>query len=262
MLQAPKSLALEMKSGDIYIADALNSRIQVFDRNLDYSFHFPTQDFKYPWGICIKDYLVFTTQKNDNKIKIFHLDGTYITGRENSESMVKYNAEEPMGIAVDYDNSTFICDSGNRRILVLQPTLPIVTDLQIGDVVPVDVKMHRHHLVVLTTNNLTSGNVGCHCSIKILFRSGEFFKEIKLSEVISKSPQFLAIDRFDNLFVTSPELGGSNISRTGVIYIYGWDGKLIKKLANLFKNIKGIAVDKNCNIINVCEIDVGRLKIL
>ena len=60
-LNRPRSLAIHHKTGNIYIADADNHRVQVFSCNGDYLFMF-SEKMNAPLGICISQNKVFVTQ--------------------------------------------------------------------------------------------------------------------------------------------------------------------------------------------------------
>ena len=250
--QAPKSLVLEEISENIYIADALNSRIQVFDKELNHSFLFTGDNsphnkvIKYPWGICINHSLVFVTEKDGHKLKIFHIDGYFITVLSSSHSQVTTKLLNPMGIAVDRDNTTYVCDTGHNRVLVLLPSLPLVGEIKVKN--PVDAKLHKEQLLVMEDNR-----------VKITFftKTGEF---VRILELDMKCSEFLAIDHFDNLLITNGDFPSNSGNRYGCIDVISWEGELIHRISGLFKNIKGIAIDKDGSIVNVCELEGMRLK--
>ena len=60
-LKNPRSLAIDYKTGNIYIADSINHRVQVFGINGDYFFMF-SEKMNKPFGICISQNNVFVTQ--------------------------------------------------------------------------------------------------------------------------------------------------------------------------------------------------------
>ena len=250
---APKSLAIEEVSENIYIADALNGRIQVFDKELNHSFLFTkttsphNKSINYPWGVSINGLLVFVTEKDGNRMKIFHLDGYFITVLQNSEMQPDTNLQTPKGIAVDRDNTTYLCDSGHKRVLVLLPVLPLVDQIKFESS-PIDVKLHKEHLLVLEENTI---------KVTFLTKTG---KSLRILELDMESPEFLAVDPFDNLLIAIGDTKYSVGNRYGCIAVISWEGKLIHEINNLFKNIKGLAIDKDGSIINVCELEGMRLK--
>ena len=245
---APKSLALEEVSENIYIADALNSRVQVFDKDLNFSFQIQgnhKSTLVYPWGVSINDSLVFVTSRGRNRIHIFHLDGYFITelsGPTGTEFL------EPRGIAVDRDNTVYMC-SAQKRVLVRLTVLPLVKVLRISNY-PVDVKLHKEYFIVLEQDTT---------KITFFTKTDEYVRSFEMD---IRDPEFLAVDHFDNLLITSRDSKFSKGNRFGHISVVSWEGELICYITGLFKNIKGIAIDKSGNIVNVCELEQMRLKIL
>ena len=60
-LNYPRCMSIHYKSGNIYIADEYNHRVQVFSYNGDYLFMF-SEKMECPKGICVFQNAVFVTQ--------------------------------------------------------------------------------------------------------------------------------------------------------------------------------------------------------
>ena len=60
-LNSPRSIAIHYKTGNIYIADTDNNRVQVVRYNGEYVFMF-SEKMNSPTGICISQNRVFVTQ--------------------------------------------------------------------------------------------------------------------------------------------------------------------------------------------------------
>ena len=60
-LNNPRCMSIHYKTGNIYIADDYNHRVQVFSYNGDYLFMF-SEKMNYPVGICVFQNTVFVTQ--------------------------------------------------------------------------------------------------------------------------------------------------------------------------------------------------------
>ena len=108
-LNRPRSLAIHYKTGNIYIADADNHRVQVFSCNGDYLFMF-SEKMNAPLGICISQNKVFVTQSTGHCINMYELEGKLIksVGSEgNGEAQFKH----PNGLDVsDKNNNIYVCD--------------------------------------------------------------------------------------------------------------------------------------------------------
>ena len=60
-LNNPRCMSIHYKTGNIYIADEGNHRVQVFSYNGDYLFMF-SEKMNHPVGICVFQNTVFVTQ--------------------------------------------------------------------------------------------------------------------------------------------------------------------------------------------------------
>ena len=67
-------MSIHYKTGNIYIADMSNNRVQVFSCNGDYLFMF-SEKMSHPVGICILRYTVFVTQNSSNCVNMYELEG-------------------------------------------------------------------------------------------------------------------------------------------------------------------------------------------
>lgn len=256
-LQAPKTLALDDQTGYIYIADSGNNRIQIFDRDLNHCFKLSgckssyNREMKYPWGVCIRNSLLFVTEKLGNILKIFELDGTFITCNVTTGTGCTVNFNSPLGVAVDEDNTTYVCDKGTNGMMVLTAGMPSVTRMQ-TESTPMDVKLHKEYVLVLLEAE----------GIKVAFYSkyGDFVRNVKVDAV--HTPCFLATDHFDNLLIACQDSREKQKINIGSIVIHSWRGQRIHKIHSLFKNIRGLAVDRDGRIINTCESMKSRIMIL
>ena len=71
-LNGPDEVAIHYKTGNIYIADSNNHRVQVFRYNGDYLFMF-SENMNLPAGICIFQNKVFVTQYTGHRINMYEL---------------------------------------------------------------------------------------------------------------------------------------------------------------------------------------------
>ncbi|KAI6658881.1 hypothetical protein LOD99_10938, partial [Oopsacas minuta] len=148
-LSRPKGIAIHYQTGDIYIADYCNDRVQVFSCNGDYLFMF-SEKMNNPVGICISQNKVFVTQSYDNCINKYELEGKLIKSvgsKGNGEA--QFNS--PRGLDVsDRNSNVYVCDCYNYRVQILTQELKFHSMLGIDLFKhPCDVKVTRDRVLVL-----------------------------------------------------------------------------------------------------------------
>ena len=122
-LMNTRGLCIEPVSGNIYVVERGNSRIQVFSpEGVHEFFIYPNQGRVDVWGICIMDGMVYVSDYHGGRLLVFTLDGDIISvfgkGFNNgSRKLVKMG--QPMNIAVNKDGDIYVCEFGSSRILVL-----------------------------------------------------------------------------------------------------------------------------------------------
>ena len=108
-LNNPYGIAIHYKTGNIYIADSGNHRVQVFTCNGDYLFKF-SEKMNLPVGICISQNKVLVTQFAGHCINMYELEGKLIMS-VGSEGNGKAQFKHPFGLDVsDVNNNIYVCD--------------------------------------------------------------------------------------------------------------------------------------------------------
>ena len=121
-LNRPRSIAIHYKTGNIYVADRGNHRVQVFSCNGDYLFMF-SRRMNVPMGICISQNKVFVTQHSGHCINMYELEGKLIKSvGSKGNGRAQFNA--PLGLDIsDRNNNIYVCDFYNHRIEILTEEL-------------------------------------------------------------------------------------------------------------------------------------------
>ena len=144
----PHSIAIDSVTNYIYICDAGNDRVQVFDESLEFLFSF-CEEMHSPFGICIHLSNVYVTQFDANSLSVYSPEGRYIqsVGREGKKELEFY---WPRGVAVSkVNNLIYICDCRNNRVQCLN--LNLTFHSFISEVTkPRDIKLTSRDVVVLT----------------------------------------------------------------------------------------------------------------
>ena len=121
-------LKIPDNSGNVYIVDYGNDRVQKFSNDGTYLMQWGTKgvtngEFQGPSGLSIdSNDNIYVTDKNNNRVQVFTSDGQYITqfgGADAGEGQLL----DPEGVGVDKESGTvYVADTGNSRIVVFKPT--------------------------------------------------------------------------------------------------------------------------------------------
>ena len=243
-LNNPRCLAIHYETGNIYIVDRDNYRVQVFSCNGDYLFMF-SEKMNVPVGICISQNTVFVTQWSGNRINMYDLEGKLIKS-VGSEGNGKARFKHPIGLDVsDKNNNIYVCDSDNNRIQILTEELKYHSMLGIGLLVfPRDVKVTRDRVLVL------DGSDTC----MFVFNSNHVLTNRLITRGVGKQtndPCRFDIDREYNIIISD--------YMNHCVYVFNQEGEQIHKFGKEGQGIGkfyhpfGIALDNTGRIIVVCH---------
>ncbi len=244
-LNWPRSIAIEPKSLNIFIANYKNNRVEVFSPNGKFLFNFGgSSDFVKlynPHGVCIlKDRVYVVELRSNGRLICFSLNGKYLMQCKKTFQL----------------SGRLTCDPEADRIYVVNENdyIPVLTSEfgLLGNFADTqfccacDLKIHLNEVFVM--------DKASPC-VHVFSKGGIFKRNIPISrgpknkQVIN--PQTFAIDHF-GYFVMS----GSN---SHCIFIFSPSGKLVKKIGSKGNNPgtfvypHGIATDSAGRIISVCE---------
>ena len=247
----PSSMSIHYKSGNIYIAEQNNHRVQVFSNNGDYLFMF-SEKMNHPRGICVFQNTVFVTQYIGDCVNMYKLEGKLMksVGRcGNGEA--QFNL--PLGIDVsDRNHNIYVCDCFNNRVQILTEELKYHSMLGIGlFTYPCDIKVTLDRVLVLDENDPCMFIFNSeHLLINRIITSG--------SGKQTYNPYSFDIDRDYNIMMSD----WSN----HCVYVFNKEGEQIHKFGKLGQGIGefyrpyGIVLDNTGRIIVVCEKDTNCLQ--
>jgi DNA-binding beta-propeller fold protein YncE len=115
--QRPSAVLIE--NDEVFVADAVNNRVQVFAKNGDFIRSITTSPRMYlPYDVKLgpKGNL-YVVEYGNNRIDKLTSDGELLA----SYTMEKDGFKTPWGLAVDSKGRVFVADTGNRRIVILTP---------------------------------------------------------------------------------------------------------------------------------------------
>ena len=250
-LNYPRCMSIHYKSGNIYIADEDNHRVQVFSYNGDYLFMF-SEKMNDPRGICVFQNTVFVTQSNCSCVNMYELEGKLIKSvgsYGNGESQFNH----PYGIDVsDRNHNIYVCDCYNNRVQILTEELKYHSMLGIGLFTnPCDIKVTRDRVLVLDMSDPCMFIFNSeHLLINRIITRG--------SGKLTSSPRSFDIDRDYNIMMSDYS--------NDCVYVFNKEGEQIHKFGKRGQGIGefcspwGIVLDNTGRIIVVCCKDTNCLQ--
>ena len=248
-LNKPSCMCIDYETGNIYIADEGNHRVQAFSSNGDHLFMF-SDKMNAPRGICISQNKVFVTQARGNCINVYELRGKLIKSVGGNEENGIPQFKNPQGLDIsDRNNNIFVCDTDNYRIQILTEELKFHSLLGLGILSkPRDVKVTRDRVMVLDHSDL--------CTSMVIFNSDNVLTNRLMiaSRTDSKQPDgrhCFDIDREYNIIMSNyNEHCVCVFNREGEqIHSFGKEGQLI----GFFYKPYGVILDNKGRIIVVCQ---------
>ena len=242
-LNRPRSIAIHYKTGNIYIANLGNHRVQVFSCNGNYLFMFSGK-MNGPVGICISQNTVFVTQWGGHCINMYELEGKLIKS-VGSEGNGEAQFNHPSGLDIsDRNNNIYVCDCFNHRIEILTEELKYHSMLGIDLLkLPLDVKVIRDRVLVL------DGSDPC----MFVFNSDHVLTNRLITRGVGKQtnhPCRFDIDREYNIIMSD--------YFNHCVYVFNQEGEQIHKFGKEGQGIGefyqpyGIALDNTGRIVVVC----------
>ena len=250
-LNYPRSLAIHYETGNIYIADKENHRVQVFSCNGDYLFMF-SEKINGPIGICVSQNRVFVTQSISHCINMYELEGKLIKS-VGSEGNGEAQFNHPFGLDVsDRTNNIYVCDRDNNRIQILTEELKYHSMLGIDLLkYPLDVKVTRDRVLVLAESD----------PCMFVFDSDHVLTNRLITRGDGRqtnNPLCFDIDREYNIIMSD--------YWKHCVFVFNQEGEQIHKFGKGGQGIGefyypwGIALDNTGHIIVVCEKDTNCLQ--
>ena len=229
-LNYPSGLTLH-RNVSIHIADTFNSIIQIFSTAGKFVVEFGKEQLYRPYSIAFNNEWVFVSDWNLDAVFKFQIRNNKFVCRS-AKGELKY----PLGITVNTNGEVLVADCHNNRIAVLNSELKLVRKIGKDKLVcPRDVKINKNNIFVADNNEINN--------IHIFTESGDRIRSfIKLDK--GTGLVYLFFDLYNNIIVSD--------NRSKSIQIYKINGEFIHKI--VCKDYpRGIAVDKNNNIICVCN---------
>ena len=234
----PSGMAINPENSAIYICDAGNNRIQVYNKSFEFVFQF-SDKMNVPNGICIKHNKIYVTQFDSHCLNVYSAEGKYLNsvGVKGKEEL-QFNSPRRLDVSTD-KNRIYIADSNNNRVQCLN--LDLKFESFIEDILRAfDVKLTSDEIIVLSLRN--------PC-VSLYTYSHQLIREIIPTGVGNPLliPNSLTLDSSSIILITD--------MNAHCVCVYSFGGELIhrfgregKKRGDFIKP-RGIAIDVEGRII-------------
>ena len=237
----PFGVAVHYQTGNIFVVDQNNRRVQVFDKYRKYLYKFVDRDGagKMNTGRCIAFYQnkVFVSQNGAGCLLVYDLNGTFlkqIGTLGNGEGQLS----SPNGIAINESNGDiFVCDYSNNRVQIFSKDFLFKSQFGKGILeYPSDIKLTNEYIYVLNYTNpfLYSFNYNLTQVQNAVLNS--------ISKHL-KQPWSFCIDGAGNFIISDY---GQN-----AIVLFNQEGDLVHKITDSIQKPFGVTLDAKGRIVLV-----------
>ena len=242
-LDGPEGVAVEERSGNIFVAEFSNSRVSVFSQTGEYIKSFGTELFKNPWGIAIQNDNLYVSDVN-HKVFYFKIPDMKLMQQVGKKGSGNLEFNCPSQLFISQVGDVYVCDEFNNRIHVLNSKLKFKIILKHDSMTrPVDIKLTEELMYVLSRADNPCFHVFTLTGDKIrsILSRGENLQLIK--------PWFFCIDMNANIVVS--DCGDHSIK------IFTPEGEFLYRIGRqglekgMLSNPSGICFTKEWSLIYV-----------
>ena len=263
-LNSPRGIDIDLSSDELYVADAANSRIQVFDATSgDFVFKFGTRgtdsgEFVDPMDVVLDESgFVYVSEFQNHRVQVFDKDGSFVTSFGQIGSSLGQIAF-PRGISLHPTNGeVFVGDTHNDRIQIFGTGLPSTQFLDTIGLDPINGEFKSPGGVAVNkeTGDIYVADSSNH-RIQVFDFAGNFVKSIgmlgnpgtgiSLPNDVDVINQGIPNDASDDLLV---------VVFSNDVTVYDMNGTIITSFggfgtaSGLFNNALGVTVDDTNRII-------------
>ncbi|MDE1845069.1 MAG: HYR domain-containing protein [Thaumarchaeota archaeon] len=247
----PQGVSVD-SSGNVYVTDLGNRRIEKFDNNGNFLFTFGTKgggdgQFNAPVGIAITSDSIYVVDNAQNNIQKFDSTGKFVTkwggqGSNHGQFLL------PQGVAVDPSGDVYVVDTGNSRVEKFDGTgkfLLTIGQSGLGD----GQFLSPRAIAADSQGSIYVADSGGN-KIEKFTEDGVFLKSFDASTGANlQTPLGMSVDKSGNIFVA--DSGNNRIveldSNGHAVTSWGSQGTG----ADFFDNPRATAVDSNGNVFVV-----------
>ena len=237
----PWGVAVHYQTGNIFVADQTNNRVEVFDKDGKYLYKFGDRDgagmMNSPLCITFYQNKVFVSQFAAGCLLAYDLNGKFlkqIGTPGNGEGQLK----SLYGITINESNGdVFVCDNGNNRVQIFSKDFLFKSQFGKGILKsPSDIKLINEYIYVLSSTNpfLYSFNYNLTQVQNAVLNS--------ISNYL-KQPCSFCIDGAGNFIISD--------CNQNAIVLFNQEGDLVHKITDSIQRPFGVTLDARGRIILV-----------
>ena len=239
----PFGVSVHYLTGNIFVADQGNNRVQVFDKDGKYLYKFGDINgagkMKHPLCIDFYQNKVFVSQYMGGCLLVYDLNGTFLQ-QIGTPGNGEAQFNNPFGITINQsDGKIFVCDCGNNRVQIFSKDFQFKSQFGKGILkYPIDIKLTSEFIYVLSNTK----------PFLYSFRHGLTQIQSPVLTSISKHlsyPCSFFIDGAGNFII-------SDYKQNAVI-IFNHQGDVIHRITGSVRKPMGVTLDARGRIIIVGE---------
>ena len=237
----PRGVAVHCQTGNIFVVDQSNHRVQVFDKDGEYLYKFGNRDgagkMNYPLCIAFYQNKVFVSQYIASCLLVYDLNGTFLK-QIGTPGNGEGRLDSPRGITINESNGDiFVCDHGNNRVQIFSQDFLFKSQFGKGILKsPSDIKLTNEYIYVLS------------CTNPFFYSFNHNLTQVQNAVLNSiskylKEPYSFCIDSADN-FIISDRVQNA-------IFLFNQDGDLVHKITDSIQKPFGVTLNARGRIILV-----------
>ena len=233
VIEDPRQLAIDTKSGDVFVADRNSNRIQVFDSTGHYLCHIST--LPEPFGVCLSDDFIFVSTLGCKLVKI------QISNKKTIQSV----GTEKSVFGMDISNNIYVCEYNNKSVslfdmnLTFLKRIPLKSPHFTSDTLTSSIRLHKNNMYVMFC--------GSDYCLQVFSQDGQLIRGVIPSSGIDYS-LFFSLDQIGNIIVADFLVNQIKIFSKSSHLIHTISNDALTEDQKLYYPM-GISVDKLNNIV-------------
>ena len=243
-LMWPNHVAIDEQTGNIYVSDIQDNRIQLFRRNAEFLRSFNHEFYK-PRAILIRKSKLYVIENlvsaNHVKFFIFSIDKEQqLVVSDGIFGAGKGQFSIASSLDIDTDDKWYITEPDNKRIQVLNPDFQHNCFFFFFSTFSSPTQIRIRDNIVLVLDNPHEEVVPHHCKLLVLKLDGTWLKNVVLSRV--SFAMYFAISNCNHILVSD--------YRYGALKVFDFDGNLCH-IGKRLTQPKGIEVFNDGSVVSL-----------